>query len=51
MNFLLKNSRAFLVFIILNVKSKFAKIYFLNSKNRRFVNKKFDFLHQQNKLN
>ena len=33
------------IFIILNVKSKFAKIYFLNLKNRRFVNKKFDFLH------
>ena len=39
------------IFIISNVKSKFAKIYFLNSKNRRFVDKKFDFLHQQNKLN
>ena len=33
------------IFIISDVKSKFAKIYFLNSKNRRFVDKKFDFLH------
>ena len=38
------------IFIISNAKSKFAKIYLLSSENRRFVNKKFDLLHRQDKL-